>query len=193
MRVPPKVRYTRQALLDAAFRMTRARGMEAVNARALAGELGCSTQPIFRAFHSMEEIKREMVRMGMALYGGYVLRGGERAERPYLGTGMAYIAFAREEPELFELLFMRDRVGDGTVDVNEDATAEYVIRLVMKRTGLARAEAEAFHARLWVFTHGLAAMIATRFLVISEEETEKMMRDEYRAMRLLYGLTPEPE
>ncbi|NLI21159.1 MAG: TetR/AcrR family transcriptional regulator [Clostridiales bacterium] len=188
--MPPKIQYTKGDLLQAAFRLTRAQGLSAVNARAVARELGCSTQPIFRAFHSMEDIRREMLRMAADVYQAYLLRGNDLAPKPYLGSGMAYILFAREERELFRLLFMRDRLSEGDADPAQDQTLEYVLGLVMQSTGLDRGRALAFHRHLWVFTHGLAAMVATRYLKLEDAEVMNLLRDQYRATRLMFGLPP---
>ena len=39
----------------------RREGIEALNARAIAKELGGSTQPIFRLFTNMEDLHRELI------------------------------------------------------------------------------------------------------------------------------------
>lgn len=189
--MPPKIQFAKADLLRAAFKLTRQKGLPAVNARAIAKELGCSTQPIFRAFNSMEEIKNEVMRMAMDLYGMYITRGANRASKPYMATGMAYLAFAMEEGELFKLLFMRDRLGDNTINDIADNTLDYVLDLVMENTGLTRDGAMQFHRHLWIYTHGLASMIATRFVVLEESQIEMLLGEQYHAVRLLYGLPPE--
>ena len=189
--MPPKIQFAKADLLRAAFKLTRQKGLPAVNARAIAKELGCSTQPIFRAFNSMEEIKNEVMRMAMDLYGMYITRGASRASKPYMATGMAYLAFAMEEGELFKLLFMRDRLGDNTINDIADTTLDYVLDLVMENTGLTRDGAMQFHRHLWIYTHGLASMIATRFVVLEESQIEMLLGEQYHAVRLLYGLPPE--
>ena len=59
--MPPTVRFTRDAVLHAACQLMRREGMEALNARAIAKELGGSTQPIFRLFTNMEDLHRELI------------------------------------------------------------------------------------------------------------------------------------
>jgi len=192
--MPPKIQYSKADLLHAAFRITRARGLDAVNARAIARELGCSTQPIFRAFRSMDEVRGEMLRMGMDAYGLYISRSNTPEPKRYLRSGMAYVQFAMEEPELFKLLFMRDRVSDGTLNQdNRDRTQEYVMSLVMESTSLSREEAEAFHTHLWIYTHGMASMLATKYLVLGMDEVEQKLREGYISTRRLYGLPSIPE
>ena len=55
--MPPKVRFTREAVTDAAFALVRAQGQEALNARAIARQLGCSTQPLYRTMPGMDALR----------------------------------------------------------------------------------------------------------------------------------------
>ncbi len=192
--MPPKIQFTRDDVLAAAFRITRQQGLEAVNARAVAKALGCSTQPLFRAFHSMDEIRTEMLRMAGDVYAANLLRCGELSPKPYLGSGLAYLQLAREEPQLFRLLFMRDREMDGTQQ-QVDPTMDFVLSLVMQSTGLSREQARQFHLHLWVYVHGLATMIATHFVTLLPEEAERMLSQQYHAVRRLFNLLDwaEPE
>ena len=184
--MPPKIRYDREAVLQAAYRIARSQGAEAVNARAIARELGCSTQPIFRAFSGMEELRQELLGLARTCYNSYMARSAALADKPYKGTGMAYILFAREEPHLFRMLFMRNRLQEGDALGSDDDNLEYVIHLICEATGLDHGTALAFHLELWVFTHGLAVLIATRYLPYDEVEISRMLSDQYEAMLALY-------
>ena len=57
--MPPKVKVTREEIIAAALELLRQKGMEAVNARAVASVLGCSTQPIFSNYSSMAALQQE--------------------------------------------------------------------------------------------------------------------------------------
>jgi AcrR family transcriptional regulator len=185
--MPPKIRFSRADLLHAAFKLTREKGIDAVSARAVANELGCSTQPIFRAFRSMQDIRGEMCRMAMDRYDMYLLRGGAMEEKPYLRSGMASIAFAREEPELFKLLFMGDYASGGAANERMDREAGLVADLVMSATGFNREAALRFLEHIWIYTHGLALMIATRCVALPDDRAEQLLMEEYRAVRGLFG------
>ena len=54
--MPPKAKVTRDMILEAAFALVRQEGHSALNARALARKLGCSTQPILYNFATMEAL-----------------------------------------------------------------------------------------------------------------------------------------
>ena len=55
--MPPKVKVTKEMVLNAAFEITRADGIEAVNAKNVAAYLKCSTQPVMYNFATIEELK----------------------------------------------------------------------------------------------------------------------------------------
>ena len=56
--MPPKARITKEMILDTVLDLTRKQGFESVNARSIAAQLRCSTQPIFTCYANMEEMKR---------------------------------------------------------------------------------------------------------------------------------------
>lgn len=180
--MPPQIRYDKENILRAAFTITREKGPDALNARAIAKALGCSTQPLFREFNSMDEIRQEMLRMATECYSSYIHRSNEMDERPYKGTGMAYILFAKEEPELFKLLFMRDRVQDGTDTADDDENLDYVLEVLQQATHLNRDQALRFHQALWIFTHGLAVMVATHYIAYDRELISRLLSDQFLAM-----------
>ena len=183
--MPPKIRFTREDIAAAALEIAREQGIEGVNARAVAARLGCSTQPLFREFESMEQIKDEVARLAMDMYARHIAEGAASAPVSYKGTGLAYIDFARREPQLFKLLFMQDRVSNPVVEI-EDPSLGLVISTLMERIRLSREQAQEFHMNMWVFVHGLAVMTATKYMSFTDEELSRMLSAEFMAMKGLY-------
>ena len=85
----PRNKYTREEMVEAAVRVVRKKGIDALTAKALAGELGVSTQPVFTCFHTIEEAKREVRTAARRMYDSYV-EEGLRMTVPFLGVGMQY-------------------------------------------------------------------------------------------------------
>ena len=178
--MPPKVRFQREAVVDAAYQLARTSGLEAVNARAIAKALGCSTQPLFREFESMEDIRAEVVKLALTEYGRRIAQATSgTAMPPYKSAGMAYILFAREEPQLFRMLFMCDRSHMSPLEPDE--TLDYILELLTQKTGYTHEEALDFHLQMWVFTHGLATMVATHYIDFSNEELEALLSRQFAA------------
>ena len=108
--MPPKIKVTKDDIINAAVEIVRNSGAQAINARTIASTLNCSTQPVFSNFATMDELRLAVVEKADILCQAYMQREVECGEFPaYKANGMAYIRFAKEEKELFKLLYMRDR------------------------------------------------------------------------------------
>ena len=165
--MPPKVKVTKEEIIAAALEILRQKGMEAVNARAVAAALGCSTQPIFSNYSSMGALQHDVLAAGYAEYNRWIEQQMKEGRYPpYKASGMAYISFARRQPQLFKVLFMRDRTGEP--QPAEDELTRRIIGLIMKNTGLEEQAAYTLHIELWIFIHGIASMLVTGYLNLEE-------------------------
>lgn len=179
--MPPKCKFTRQEIIHAALELTRKNGIDAVTARALGEQLGASSRPIFSLFKSMQEVQQEIIKASNALYQNYLKEDMQNGKYPpYKASGMAYIRFAKEERELFKLLFMRDRSHE--VIPQNFSEVQPVINQLRENTGLSEQEANLFHLEMWVYVHGIAVMIATSYLNWEEEQISKVLTDGYQGL-----------
>ena len=184
--MPPKVKVTKEDIVETALELVRNEGAEALNARAVAAALGCSTQPVFSNFASMDDLRTAVVAKANELCGEYIRREVERGEFPvYKASGMAYIRFADEERELFKLLYMRDRSNEAPA---EDKLGDAMVSVVQQNTGLSVQKAKLFHLEIWAYVHGIASLIATRFMTLDRELISRMLTDAYQGMRKHYGM-----
>ena len=183
--MPPKVKITKEELVTASIELVRTEGEQALNARSIASHLGCSTQPLFSNFATMEQLRAAVSERAEALFCQYIkdeLSSGKYP--PYKASGMAYIRFAREEKELFKLLYMRERTQDEAKNGSElfDRSVEQVQSII----GMSAETAKLFHLEIWAFVHGIASMHATGFLSLEEELISKMVTDAYRGLKKHY-------
>ena len=183
--MPPKAKFCREEIVNAALATVREGGMSALNARAIASKLGSSTQPLFSIFSSMDDIRTCIFKRARALYADYISRGEQSCSRLYKGAGMAYVRFAHEERQLFRLLFMRDRVYEGTDSV-VDGEVEHIYDAIMSATGFDRSTATRFHTDMWVFAHGLATMVATGYVQYDEAAVSRLLSEQFLALRDYY-------
>lgn len=183
--MPPKFKFTREEIVQAALELTRTEGADGLTARSLAARLGCSVKPIFGLFRSMDEVRRQVLEAADALYQRY-LREDMAADRypAYKASGMAYIRFAREERELFKLLFMRDRQQEELPA--EDASVRPLLALIGSSLGVDEDAARRFHLEMWLYVHGIATMIATSYLNWEEDFISEALTDAYQGLRLRY-------
>lgn len=170
----PRVKVTRQEILDAGLELVRKDGAGALNARNVAAALGCSTQPVFTHFASMEQLRLALITQAEALCKSYMEQEiAAKKYPPYKASGMAYIRFARQERNLFRLLYMRDRTGE------QEAAGQSLWGLGVD---LARdaGRTEQFHMEMWALVHGFATMAATGYLELPEEAISDMITDVFR-------------
>ena len=180
--MPPKNKISREIILDAALRLVRIQGVEALNARSIALAVGCSTQPVFSNFSSMEELKLAVVEKGDEIFNQFMQRQIEQGKYPpYKASGMAYIRFAKEERELFKLLYMRNRREEK--EVSQSKTDEQMDILVHNGTGLSYEEGKLFHLEMWATVHGLAVMAATDYIELDEELVSRILTDTFQGLK----------
>ncbi len=178
--MPPTVRFTRDAVLHAACQLMRREGMEALNARAIAKELGGSTQPIFRLFTNMEDLHRELILYVARQFQAHAEADMAQSDSPYIQLCTTYLLYGRDEPELFKLLFMRDRVSDG--EYSDQTNFDLVFNIIKKETPLDDETALRFFERTWLFIHGLAVCIATKYIPCQDERyLISMVKEAYNA------------
>ncbi len=179
--MPPKQKVSKQDIVLAAVNIVRKSGADSINARSVAAEIGCSTQPIFSNYSSMEELKQDVIKVSYEHYMEYILSYKAPENCPaYKNTGLAYITYAKEECELFKLLFMRHR--ESGEYMKKDESIAPVIDIIVSQTGLSRADAELLHTEMWIFVHGIATMVATEYLELSDETVSYMLTDVYQGL-----------
>ena len=185
--MPPKVKVTKEEIVYAAVEIVRIGGAQAINARTVAASLNCSTQPVFSNFKTMDELRLAVVEKADQLCQAYIQKEIESGKYPaYKASGMAYIRFAKEERELFKLLYMRDRTGEQIADELE--MTDQIQNIVHHNTGLSGDSMRLFHLEMWAYVHGIATMFATGFVDLDWELVSKMLTDAYQGHRKQYGM-----
>lgn len=177
--MPPRAKFTKNEIVEAAMQIVREHGLEAVTSRELGKRLGSSACPIFTVFSNMEEVKSEIIIETKEIYKGYVMEGLKQ-DVAFRGVGYAYIQFAIREPKLFHLLFMSEQSEPTDKEhtlMLIDANYEEILNSVKEPYGLQEEEAKRLYQHLWVYTHGIASMCATKVAILTNEEIVSMMTD----------------
>lgn len=181
--LPPKQKFAKEEVVKASLNLARRDGLERVTARALGAELGSSSRPIFTVFKNMDEVQQETIGAAKALYNRYVQRG--LSQNPaFKGVGMEYIRFAKDEPKLFQLLFMTSKEkAQGlsnvlpSIDENSDGILNSVRDSYGLKHGLTEEQCYKLYQYMWIFTHGIAALFATGMCNFTEEELSSMLTE----------------
>jgi len=179
--MPPAKKFQKDDIINAAYEIVRMEGFGGLNARRVARELSSSVQPIFHNFASMEDLKAAVLEKIYQTYKGYIYSRIDEKEG-YKQTGMSYVRFARDFPEFFKILFMNQDGASAECFKILDKTNKRVIRSGQKMTGFSYEEQEKFHMRVWIFTHGIATLVATKTVTITDEEVDELLQTTVREM-----------
>ena len=169
----PKNKFTREEMVEAALRVVRAKGIDGLTAKTLADELGTSTQPVFTAFGSMDAVRREVYAAAVRVYDGYT-NTGLKEKIPFFGVGMQYVRFAREEPELYRLLFLT-RTQEYSAIKSMEHLRELVRPTLVKIYHITAAEADIYFRDLWFVVHSLSTLIVTGDCSYSDGEIGQIL------------------
>lgn len=168
--MPPKKIVTREQILDAAMEITRNSGIDAVTARSIAAALGVSTHPIFTYFDTINSIKDDVLVSARVLYHEYILQGLDE-KIPFLGVGHQFLILAKNEPELFKMLFFKT-TPDGKKHAYDEFefTLALVVESVMKIYNVDKHTAECYYRNLWLMSLSFATLIVTGNCTYTDEE-----------------------
>lgn len=182
--MPPKPKFSKEEIVEAALRIVSQKGVEGLTARELGNTLGSSARPIFTVFRNMEELEEEVGRTAL-------LRFEEYAEQPIPGiplfkqVGMKMVLFGVKEPKLYQLLFMRENEEEGSFEElygKLGKTADRCIRAIQEDYALSEEEARLLFENVWIYTFGVGALCATKVCHFSEQEIGQLLTTEFQAM-----------
>lgn len=172
--MPAKKQITRDMILDAALKLLKQHGFEAVTIKELAKELKCSTQPVYLSFTGMDELRSALIPLAVKMFADAMKSdSGDGMVRLY---SIEYIHFAKSEPRLFCFLFMRSNAFAEIKRILLPIIEQSITEL-METYHISHEEADDLHDRLWMHTHGIAAMIATDFCNWNMEKVNHMLEE----------------
>ncbi len=175
--MPPQKRIFQQDILQAAAELVAQQGPQALSVRSLARAMGCSTQPIYSAFESMDALHTALI--------DYVREHYLRAQASsYKQVALSFLNFARSQKNLFRLVYLRQRPAGETLF--EDPNAEETIRQLQASLELGKEKATELHRRMVYYCYSMAVMMATGYLEFSEEEIDRELTEYYRIVLTYY-------
>lgn len=173
----------KEDLIKGAVKIIRSKGDNELSARNLAKVVGCSTQPIFRIFKNMEDLKSTVYDDVYELQKKY-LSNGENHQVPFIGVGLSYIEFAKKEKNLFKFLFMSTNSKKNNIlDMAEDESGQKYVDMIEKSTGLSRESSKQIYINTWLIIHGIASMMATTSSELTSVEIETIIFDAFKGYR----------
>ena len=180
--MPPKVKVTREMVAEAAFEVVRASGHEALNTRAIAERLGCSTQPVLYSFRTVDEIRAAAYEIADGYHTSFIMPKGSE-EDPMLALGLNYVRFGYEEKNLFRFLFQTDKFGGMDVDaLLSDPNLAGILGVMAKGMSCGIGEAREMFLTFFCAAHGLASLLANNSMQYDEQQCRKMLENVFYGM-----------
>ena len=166
----PRIKITEDMIVNAALEVIRQSGYESVNARTVAAQLHCSTQPVMYHFATMDSLKRAAYAEADELHTAYLMSISED-KNPVLGIGLNYIRFAVEEPQLFRFLFHSGYARKSSL--MEMITAEElnpVLSVMQDELEMDMERTREVFLIVALFAHGYASILAGNALAYDEAQ-----------------------
>ncbi len=180
------VTITKEMILASAFDIVREKGLEGISNRELAKKLNCSIRPIYYQFQNVEELYNELY-VEIEKYFYKFLMDNMNDDMPkYKQVGINYIKFAKEEKEFFKILFMSEiDLGLNDFIAKDMEDFKELSKLIKISTNLNDEDIESFHIKMWIFSHGLATLVASSTINISDKQLKQLLSLEFQALMLL--------
>ena len=185
--MPPKAKFTKEQITKAALCVVSEKGAQALTAKELGAALGTSTTPIFTVFNSMQEVQDAVMLAAMERFEEYAHKAAHLGP-VFKQIGMQMILFAKEEPKLYQLIFMSSISEAQTFDdiyAHLGSVADECLDVLQKDYDLSKADAKTLFEHVWIHTFGIGALCATGMCDFSHEQIAEMLTQDFTAMMML--------
>ena len=185
--MPPKAKFTKEQITKAALGVVSEKGVQALTAKELGAALGTSTTPIFTVFNSMQEVQDAVMLAAMERFEEYAHKAAHLGP-VFKQIGMQMILFAKEEPKLYQLIFMSSISEAQTFDdiyAHLGSLADECLNVLQKDYDLSKADAKTLFEHVWIHTFGIGALCATGTCDFSHEQIAQMLTQDFTAMMML--------
>ncbi|MBQ9948530.1 MAG: TetR/AcrR family transcriptional regulator [Oscillospiraceae bacterium] len=185
--MPPKPKFTKEQIVEAALKIAADRGLKALTSRELGAELGSSARPIFTVFNSMDEVLAEVRKAALARFEAYAEKAKEFTP-VFKQVGLQMIMFATEQPKLYRLLFMSEKPEARNFEdvfANLGDVAVQCVDAIKRDYDMSHDEAMMLFQHSWIYTYGVGALIASGMCRFTQDEVQDMLSREFVAVLTL--------
>ncbi len=157
----------RRALLDAALEVLAEQGVSALSLREVARRAGVSHGAPAHHFKDKTGLLTALAAEGFEHFRRAMEQARDAApDHPlvrFAATGKAYVRFAIQNPQHFQLMFQHDLIDRGDAELTRAGAAAYTVLLEVtaaaQREGLApKLATDTMATGAWAFAHGLATL-----------------------------------
>jgi len=160
--MPPKKKYSKQQIIDAAFEIAKVEGMNSISIRKVANKLESSIAPIYVNFKDVDELKRAVVMKIVEISQQMLIE--QDTGNPFHDMGVASLRFAKEYSVLFRDFVMNQN--DYMDEYNGEMGGELIGQMKKDSDldGFTEEELMTILFKMKIFTVGLSVMAANGML-----------------------------
>ena len=171
----PKQKITKEMIIETAFEIVRKEGLENLLVKNIAAKLNCSVQPIYSYCANMEGVKQELVARTAKFIREYVAARINKKDY-FRSTGRSYLKFAKDEPNLFQLYFLRQQPDVYTLDdLDRKESSQQVGIFIAESLGISIEQAKALHLHMIIYVMGISAMAASTNIDVEGEDIQNQL------------------
>ena len=184
----PKFKFTKEEVLTVTIDFIRENGIEALTAREIAKKLESSTKVIFSLFSNMKNLEDEAKFVAENIFSEKV-NLALKDDSPFKRLGVEYILFSKNEPKLFQWLFMKKGIEVGSFkDFLPMRDYEYrlVIESIDEEYKISIENAKKFYEHLFIYSHGIATLTVTGIYNFTPSEIIEYMKEVVKSLIVQY-------
>lgn len=168
--MPPKKKFSKQQIIDAAFEIAQVEGVDNITIRKVAEKLGSSIAPIYVNFTDVDELLEEVIKKIFEV--SYEILKEVESGNPFRDIGVASIRFAMQYSVLFRDLIMNPKMRN--LQKGDNFELVELMKQDPDLQGLNDEELTEILLKMKVFQTGLSIMVANELLPDKFNE-EKMI------------------
>ena len=171
---------SKEIVVNTAVKMVKKDGWESLNARSISKEIGVSTKPLYRLYTGMEELKKDTYNEIYKIYDDFINKRVYN-KNALVTLCVAYVEFANENNNLFKCLFLSNNLKWKSIDdvLNEKWNQSTIINIVNK-FGYTFEDAKSLFMHVWLYSNGLATLVATNKIKIDSKDIIKRIIKIYK-------------
>jgi len=185
----PKFKFTKEEVLAVTIDFIRENGIEALTARELAKKLESSTKVIFSLFSNMKNLEDEAKFAAENIFSEKV-NLALKDDSPFKRLGVEYILFSKNEPKLFQWLFMEKGIEvESFKDFLPMRDYEYksVIESVDEEYKISIENSKKLYEHLFIYSHGIATLTVTGIHNFTPTEIIEYMTEVTKSLIVQYS------
>jgi len=177
----PKQRITKEMVVKAAFDL--AQSGESILVKSIANKIGCSVQPIYSYCENMEGLKQDVILLIEEYLNDFLSSTIDKSNM-FESMGISHAKFAKEEPHLYRLYFLRKRENiNSFADMYNKESSPHIAQFIAKERNISLEQAKELHLQMMIFNIGISFVLTTLGEETDIEEVSKLLNRAHEAFK----------